>query len=123
MQTYKRAIGGRVSSRPEVHFAQQYLLSQALERFAAASPDLQSLEAALGRNVMDYTQDRFDQADKGVLLVGVPSPISKARPLLRGGSMPREMLEAGLRVSVREEADEDLRSWSITGKRVLLLSV
>lgn len=76
MQDFKRTIGHRAVSRPEVHFAQQHLLGQALEKLGKTGAVL-PLNQVLARDTRDYTKPCYDIAEDGVLLLGAGRPIHR----------------------------------------------
>lgn len=79
LQRFKRTIGHRAVSRPEVHFAQQLLLGQAMEKIFKTGTVV-ALHQVIARESRDYTKPCYDTAENGVLLLGVGRPISRDEP-------------------------------------------
>ena len=109
MQTFKRIAGKHVSSRVEVHFAQQFLLGQSLERIAREHPECRGLEAVLGRGERDYSQEPYDQGADGVMLLGAGTPVTSL------SSAVVSEIESALAEAIKHEWDPDLLQWRLPG--------
>lgn len=81
LQRFKRTIGHRAVWRSKVHFAQQLLLEQAMEKIQKTGTVI-LLHQVIARESRDYTKPCYDTAEDGVLLLGVGRPIGKDEPEL-----------------------------------------
>jgi len=70
-------VGHRAVSRPEVHFAQQLLLGEAMEAMRGTGT-VKPLHEVLTRATRDYSKSVYDTPADGVLLRGVGRPIDGA---------------------------------------------
>ncbi|GIL54898.1 hypothetical protein Vafri_10402, partial [Volvox africanus] len=109
MQSFKQALGDRAVSRPEVHFAQQLLLGEAMEEIRGMGA-VKPLHEVLARGTRDYSRPCYDTPSGGVLLRGVGRPISMADTEVVG------LIIKGLQTSFcYEAADPELASWCEPG--------
>ena len=106
MQGFKRIAGRHVSQKVEVHFANQMLLGQALEKMRREHPEARTLDAILGRNCRKYELPLYDQVHGGVLLLGfghIASTVSFVKTA--------DVIKA-VRTALAWEEDDDLRQWA-----------
>jgi len=116
MQRFKRFAGRHVSSKVEIHFTNQLLLGQSLERMRRRYPLCRDLGAILGRKQLAYSAPQYNAGDDsgGLLLLGVGAIASKLCV-----SVLEEITES-IEVALRYEEDQTLRAWGLQENGTLL---